>query len=210
MNKKNILTIIVFLSFTVLNAQKTSNDHPASVQINLGRSFSGTGDTMGFHFGFVHTNNFANKFNWFLGLEGTLHDDESNQLFFEDSNGKVANGTLHDVTGGLQLLAGIAYNFIHNTHHDFGIGLGAVFRYQATSINDIIYTFYPVATGFPVPVRVIINEEKQRTYSPGGTFRIHYNYKINNKYFVGFTGGTQFDTNDDVISYATLNIGFLL
>ncbi len=210
MKKTKILSLSILLVFLSLNAQKESNSKQPSFEVNIGRSFAGTGDTWGYQFGFTYTEVITKKLNWFVGLEGSLHDEEGDVLIFDDPNGNTINSTLYDVTGGIQLLGGVRYNFIQNTHHNLGLSLGGVFRYQASSVNDYIETIFPILTDYPVPVRVIINETKQRTYSPGGVFKVQYNYKFNNKYLLGLTAGIQNDTNEDIISFFTLGFGFML
>ena len=211
MNKNIFLSILAVFLISVLTAQTPTIDRPVSLEINLGRSFHGTGDIPGFHLGFTYTTPVSNKLHWFVGLEGTLHDKIINRLEFQNPvTGELLNSNLNGVTGGLQVTGGIQYNFIQRTKHNFGVSLGTVLRYQATSLNDFIEIDFPAATGLPIPVRVIVNYEPHRTFAVGGLLKMHYNYTIGNKYLIGFVGGSQLDTNEDIIHYVSLNFGFRL
>ena len=207
MKKTNLISLIAFIVTQVMNAQNISNDNQSSIEFNFGRNIHGSGDISGYQYGFVYTDVISNRFYWFLGFEGTLNDDADFPLTFEDTEGNVFDSTLHTVIAGFQLAGGIRYNIFQNKNHNFGISVGPVFRYQASSLNDDVSTLFPVITMLPAPVRIIINNEPARTFAVGGTLRLHYSYKINNKSFISIHGGFQGDTNGDTIPNLSLGFG---
>ena len=201
--KYNSLILFLLLSIS------TSAQNPlrSSTEIAFGRSTHGTGDLPGYYLGFQFDIPISSKFYWYLGMEATLNDAPDFPLFYEEPNGTMQNATLHFVTSGLQLIGGGGYRFVNTEKHEFGLSLNPLFRYQATSISDVIGTIYPAATGLPIPIRVIVSETPYRTYSVGASFKVKYQYKLNEKWQVGLMGGLQSDTNSDTIYYYGLQIG---
>jgi len=144
---------------------------------------------------------------WLVGFEGTFHDDPAgDQLFFE-VEGETIDGTIRFVTAGMQFVTCIKYNFLENYKNTFGIYILPLLRYQATSINDVIITVYPILTDLPIPVRVLENSEPSRTLSVGGAIRFNYNYTFNKGLYLGVLTGFQTDTNGDTIINAGLTFG---
>ncbi|MGB3775469.1 MAG: hypothetical protein WA951_09460, partial [Leeuwenhoekiella sp.] len=175
--------------------------------INFGRNFHGTGDISGYQYGISYNNYFSKRFFKTLAFEGTLNDKQGLLLVYEDPDGRTIDGTLNNVTGGFQLLGGLGFSFIRSQKHTAGISLSALARYQATSINDAQEVLYPALTDFPVPIRFIYNEERQRTLAVGGALKLFYTYQFKSNWLINLTGSFQQDTNGDTISAAMLGIG---
>lgn len=206
--KKHFFLLIIFITFNSFS-QTTPNSFSenSAIVFHFGTGIHGTGDTPGFNYGFNYKSFFQKNLFWNVGFEGTLHDSKQRAFIWEAPNGNVFDSTLHDVTAGFQLVLGIGYHIINSTHHKFGINLNALGRYQASSLNDLQETQYPLLTGYPVPIRFIINTTPSRTLAFGGAIKLFYDYKFENKYSIGLMGAFQMDTNGDVIPYAAIRLG---
>ncbi|MCF6347682.1 MAG: hypothetical protein L3J20_05195 [Flavobacteriaceae bacterium] len=198
--------IIVILFFIVLSTH-SQESKKSTLEFHFGRAKHGTGDIDGFLYGVQYQQAFGKKIYWVGGFEGTFHDAPNGDSLFFEYEGETFDSTIRFVTAGMQLVAGIKYNFLENKNHTFGIYALPLLRYQATSINDIIDTLYPIITDVPVPVRIIINEEPSRTLSFGGALRFNYNYTFNKGLYLGVLAGFQTDTNGDTMLNAGLTFG---
>jgi len=199
--------VLGFLFFLFFFNTFSQNDSTSNLEFGFGRSIHGTGDTPGYYFGFNYLNSISNKWHFQIGFEGTLNDSPDFGLIFEDDLGNVFDGSLHTVTSGFQLVSGVKYNFIQNSRHELGIGLLAIFRYQATSLSDVIDTLFPPITNLPFPVRNIIRFGPGRTFAVGGSIRLQYRYIFNNDFYLGINGAIQTDTNGDTIPNYFLTFG---
>ena len=199
----NSLLIFLLLPFSI----SAQNPLRSSTDIALGRSIHGTGDLAGYYLGFQFDLPITPKFYWYLGIEATVNDAPDFPLIYEEPNGNIQNGTLHFVTSGLQLIGGVGFKFVNSQRHVLGLNFNPLFRYQASSISDVIGTIYPAATGLPIPIRVIVSETPYRTYSVGASLKVKYQYQLNEKWQLGLMGGLQSDTNGDTIYYYGLQIG---
>lgn len=207
MNKFAILSFL-FLLVSITNAQTKTIDNKSFTNFNFGRNLHGTGDISGFHYGINYAQYINNeKFYWEIGFESTLNDDESIDYFFQDQQGNQLNGKSRNIIAGFQLIGGFGYHIIKTPHHQFGLSLDPLIRYQSNSIPDVVTTLFPVITDLPVPVQYTEFIEPFRTLAFGGSLRLNYNYKLNNNIMIGFTGAFQTDTNGDSISSILLNIG---
>ena len=192
------LTMLSFMMFSQENS---------SLEVFAGRSHHGTGDLQGFIIGFQNNKSLTPRLSWSLGLEATSNDSPDLPLIYQDPNGRTVDGTIHFVTTGLQIVVGLEYAFLQSQKHNLSLSLLPFFRYQATSINDVVGTLFPAGTGFPIPVRVIENINPARDYSPGASLRLNYSYKLKNQWSLGFMGGVQTDTNGDNLYYFGLKTG---
>ena len=196
-----------FLFSLALHAQVASVENNTSLYFNFGRSFNGTGDISGFQYGFIFSKPLGRKTFWSAGFEGTLHDDEIINYFFDDGQGNNFEGKSRFVTSGLQLVACFGYNFIKNRNHAFGLSTGPIVRYQSSSIPDVTRIFFPVITDLPFPVKVTEFTGSFRTISLGAVLKLNYYYTFKNSCLLGLTSGFQTDTNGDTISYISLGFG---
>ncbi len=206
MNK--LVTSLVFvLGFSSVIAQSANGNNRPNAFLSIGRSHTGTGDLNGFIFGFTYGEQMRNNLFWNASLESTLHDAETVDYFFIDESGNSFVGKSRYVTGGFQLISTLGYNVSLGSHHEIGLSLGPLLRYQSSSVPDAVSIFYPAITGLPQPVQIVEFTDAFKTISLGGTCRISYHYKINNALFLGLIGGFQTDTNGDTISYYSLLMG---
>ena len=176
------------------------------IQLIAGRSVHGTGDMVGLTFHTEYAEYFKKRFCWTIGLGGTIHDG-SFPVFFNDPSGNQIDGSIRYTTAGVQTTSFLGYDLITTSEHEFQIRLGALLRYQSSSISDEMSVYYPLATGLPIPVNAFVNHTPQKTFALGGSTQILYNYTINQKVSIGFLTGFQIDTNGDTISQISLTIG---
>ncbi len=199
--------LVFLILFCVVFSTYSQTSNKSTLEFSFGWAKHGTGDIGGFIYGAQYQQSFGEKIYWVVGFEGTFHDDPNgNQLFFE-VEGERFDSTIRFVTAGMQLVTGIKYNFFENKESTFGVYALPVFRYQATSINDLIDIEFPVITGLPVPVRIILNEEPSRTFSVGGAIRLNYNHTFKKGLYLGILTGFQADTNGDTVINAGLTFG---
>ena len=183
------------------------NEQEFYLEFSFGLSKHGSGDTSGYHYGINYGEEFSNKLYWQLGFEGTINDAPYFELYYEFPDGEQVDATLHTVTAGFQIAAGIKYNFIQTTNQQFGISFLPLFRYQATSLMDRDTVLYPAATGLPIPTRESVRYEPARTFAIGGSLRINYNFIIGNDFYLGLLGAFQIDSNGDTLPHFNLVLG---
>lgn len=206
--KKHLILFFLFILAAKISAQSERQNERFHLHISFGRSLNGTGDISGYQYGLeIGRYLRSSKFYWSVGLEGTLHDEETINFFFEDDQGNNLDGKSRFVTGGIQIVGGLGYQPVNNNRHNFGLSLGPLLRYQSSSIPDIVEITFPVATDLPFPIQQNIFREPFRTVSLGAALKIKYAYCFGNNFFLGLLGGIQTDTNGDTISQVAVMVG---
>ena len=109
---------------------------------------------------------------------------------------------------GLQIAGHIGYSIVRNIRNELQVKLGGLFRYQSSSLPYSITILYPAITNLDFPVIVFDNVGPLRTFVPGASIQIRYNYTFNNKLTLGILGGFQADTEGDNISQISITAGF--
>ncbi len=207
---KNLSTFLIVLFFCTSSYSQEKDDFSNTLSGEFGINQHGTGDIRGYTFGLRFNKSINKRFDLIIGFEGNLNDSKDSSFIWEDPDGNVYDSTPHDVIAGIQLSTGIGFNIVNSKRNKFGINPSVFARYQANSMFDTTITDYPILTGYPVPIRTYIREEKGNTTTVGGAIRLYYNYKINNKYFVGLNPGFQLDFNGDTMLFTTLAFGLNL
>ena len=204
---KNFYLFLIFLAITTLShSQNTSLRNTLTGEFGLNKH--GSGDITGFTYG-VRYNKVLNKtFDLIFSFEGNLNDREDTPFLWEDpNNGNIYNSTPHDVNAGFQINVGKGFNIINSRKHKFGINPSIFGRYSANSLFDVIVTDYPALTDFPVPIRYYYREDSGNQLTAGASFRLFYNYRISDKYFIGLNPGFQLDLYGNTILFTTLSFG---
>jgi len=202
-----IYAIVVSLPSFAQDNNFDGDNNNNYLEFSFGRSLHGTGDTHGYHYGFNYGREFSKRLFWQVGFEGSLNDAPDFSLTYEGPTGETIDASLHTVTAGFQIVAGIKYNFIQSDKHQFGLAILPLFRYQATSLSDIYETLYPGLTNLPFPVRNIIRLSPGRTFAFGGSFRLQYQYNFRSDFYIGALGAFQLDTNGDTLPHYSLRLG---
>lgn len=204
---KTFISILVFLVCSLLTySQKTNQTTNKHVQFNIGKSFHGTGDMRGVAFNFMYTHYFTKKLSWNIDFGATIHDD-SDPLYYTTPSGFGADGTIRYTTAGIQSSFGLGYSFLKIKENELGIKLNGLFRYQTTSIPDVLTILYPAGTGLPIPVVYFEQYEPARTVSIGAIGSLYYNYTFSKNISIGLLGNFQLDTNGDVLSQLGITVG---
>jgi hypothetical protein len=204
---KQLFFSFFFLFSLPLFSQKVKDSH--HIQLSAGRSFNGSGDIRGFVFSSQYSQYFQKekKLCWILDLSGTIHDGNL-PVFFNDANNDEIDGSIRYTVAGVQLTGYAGYSFLGNIDHEIQLRLGILFRYQSSSLPDDYSILYPAFTNLPYPVVVFNNTNPQRTFAPGGSIQLHYNYNVTDKISVGILTGFQADTEGDNLSHISLSTGF--
>jgi hypothetical protein len=164
---------------------------------NVGYGRAGTGDIYGVQVGFEYEKKFRPRLSWSTEFATTIHDGED--LFLVQLEGRPQEDMSYRFnTTGLQLAGKLGYHFLTEKRTDFGVKLGVLARYQTSTLssNEILF---PALTGYPLPVRILRNNEPQRTIAAGGLFQLFGRYTFQRNIALGATAGMQFDTNGDII-----------
>ena len=204
---KSFLLFSLFLASSYAFSQEKKKSHPEDFILYFGKSKHYSGDIGGLMFSTEYSKYLKQRLSLSLGIGGTIHDGSS-PLFFTDMNGNLVDGSIRFTVAGVQAHGLIGYNFLNNKIHELKLNLGVLFRYQSSSLYDVLTIYYPPITGLPIPVVVFNNVEPQRTYAAGIIGRISYSYLLNNNIIIGALAGYQFDTNGDNISQLLLGIGY--
>lgn len=209
MKFKNLL-VLFFILFLSTKFYSQEPQHKNTLSAEFGINQHGTGDINGFSYGLKFNHPLSKTFDLILGFEGNLNDSKGSAFFFDDPNGNTYDSTPHNVIAGLQINAGIGLNILNSKKHKFGLNPNIFGRYQALSAFSTIITDYPALTGYPIPIRTYIREEPGNTTTLGASVKIFYNYRINEKLFVGLNPGFQVDFNGDTMIFTTLAFGITL
>ena len=173
--------------------------------ISGGYSFHGSGDMRGVNQSVSFGRFLSRKLFWQSSVGWTLHDGEF--PLFTIVDGKKYDNSFRYTTGGFQLLSGFGFTVVKSVHHNFGLNLSGLVRYQSSSYFDHLETFQDPNGPIPFPATYIFNDSKQRTWSIGVSPALFYRYAFENGLMVGLESGIQFDTHGDVISNVSLTIG---
>tara|TARA_R110000868_G_C10938104_1_gene766843 strand:- start:285 stop:719 length:435 start_codon:yes stop_codon:yes gene_type:complete len=141
---KLLLILVFLLSYINLVSQNSNNSY---LELNFAKGVHGSGDMTGFQYGILFVQSFSKKLDWTLSFEGSLHDDPDTPLFYSDEWDPLYNSTLHNITSGLQLGAGVRFNIVDNRRHLFGLGLSSIYRHLVTSLPIVTIVEYPAITG---------------------------------------------------------------
>ncbi|WP_157488203.1 hypothetical protein [Dyadobacter crusticola] len=166
--------------------------------MNAGLVKLGTGDMFGLMFGFSYEKKFSPRLSWLADLSTTIHDGADLMLV------TIENQPTQDISyrytiAGAQVGGKLAYDFIKSSKIDFGMRLGALLHYQSSSLADQRAIYFPIVTGYPLPLTVTIHREPQRTFALGGQAQLFGNYNVNRKLAIGASLGLQLDTNGDTM-----------
>jgi hypothetical protein len=203
---KYILFFLLILEYSASRCQDKKSINKEDIKVYFGKSKHYSGDIPGIIFSTEYNRYFKNRLNWNLNMSGTIHDG-STPLFYIDPNGNPVDGSIRNTNGGLQFSGHIGYCLFKSQEHEFQIRLGSVLRYQSSSVPNETSIYYPIITGLPIPVVVVINVEPARSYSIGISGQILYTYSLNKKFLLGLLAGYQFDTNADNISQLSIFTG---
>ncbi|MBZ9629752.1 hypothetical protein LB465_03090 [Salegentibacter sp. LM13S] len=206
---KKIIALFLFIT-SISFAQEQTPKNPVSIIGEFGINKHGTGDMSGYLYGLRVHKPISKKFEIIASFEANLNDGEDSPFIWEDPNGNIYDSTLHDVLAGFQLNAGIGFNFINSKRSKFGVNPSIFGRYQTNSVFSESSIDYPIITGMPFPIRYLIRHEPGRTYAVGGSIRLYYHYKINDRFLLGINPGLQTDSQGDTMLFTSLSFGIFL
>lgn len=168
------------------------------ISANLGAGKHGTGDLYGLIVGFEYEQAFRPRLSWSTEFAATVHDGED-QLLVKRDNFPQEDMSYRFTTAGMQLAGKIGFHAFRTRIADVGVKLGAGVRYQSSSLADDSELIFPIATGYPVPVRVLRNTQPQRTIAAVGVLQLFARYTLRRNFALGGLLGGQVDTNGDTI-----------
>jgi hypothetical protein len=148
---------------------------------------------------------FSGKFSWTVGLGGSVNDDVIGIFYRDPASGQMADGSIRETAGGMQVTAEIGYSLIRNRQHELIVKFGTLGRYESSSRLKGFAIFFATPSGYP-DYR-IINKPKQRTFTGGGSITTGYNYTFTNNITLGIEGALQYHTNGTSLSRIGLTIG---
>jgi len=190
---------IAFLFTHISVAQTRSPDLSRSIAFNAGFTKHGTGDMRGIMFGFSYEKKFRPQLAWGVELGTTIHDG-SYGLLVNYNGQEPVDMSYRFTVAGAQLVGRVGYDFIRSPRIDLGLRLGALVRYQSSSLPNQLSTYFPgPGSQFPFPVYLAVQSEPQRTVSLGAQSQLFLNYNVGRKMFVGASAGLQLDTNGDTM-----------
>lgn len=200
------MKILLFVTLVIVQFHSYGQKQNEMLSLTAGPAFHGSGDMRGLNFNFEYKKYFRKKWYYSIDIGGHIHNQQF-YLFFTTPDGVDHDGSVRSTVAGLQAGGGIGYNFIRTYHHDLSIKTSAFYRYQSSSLYDVLTVLYEPATGLPFPVIVIQHKEAQKKFSPGLNLQLAYRYYFSRKYSIGIAGSFQFDTNGDNIMNGGLGIG---
>lgn len=202
--KTNLLVVFLFTCSTLSAQFQNPKRH---IQVSMGYSKHGSGDMEGIQFTTEYTDYFSSRLAWIVGFGGSMHDGSMPMYYINELSNKLEDASVRYTTSGIQANGFVGYSPLRNHQHEIQMRLGALVRYQSSSLSDIISITYPSLTGMPYPVVDFINRSPQRTLSIGGSMQLHYNYTINNKWSIGALAGYQIDSEGDYIHQFSASVG---
>ena len=199
---------LILLSFNYLSAQNVSDIPDKSIRFHIGSARLGTGNIRGIVQSIEFEKYFRRKLSWSAEIGSSVHSSSFPEFAIMPDGEKIYISYRYTVAG-LQLSGKGGYSFIRTNKSNFGLKIGALLRYQSSSLSNEVTTLYPAGSGLQYPVLIVINTEPQNTYAFGGSFQIFYNYAIKQKILLGLNTGFQADTNGDTMfPQLCLTIGY--
>lgn len=195
---RTLLLICSALLLSPFIQAQTRPEPTKSIALNAGIARHGTGDMKGLMFGFSYEKKFRPQISWIADLSTTIHDGQDLMLVTIE-NQPTQDISYRYTTAAVQLAGKVAYDFIRSPKVDLGVRLGTLLRYQSSSLANQVGVYYPIVTGYPLPLMLTIHTEPQRTFALGGQAQIFGNYNLNRKLAVGASLGLQLDTNGDTM-----------
>jgi hypothetical protein len=201
--KKYLLVTYIF--FSLYSFSQVTNPKK-QIELIIGRSVQGTGDSRGLIFAVEYSKYFKKKLNWSASIGATINDGIL-AIFYEYPSGVQNDGSIRYTTAGVQAMTHLGYDFLSSTKSDLLFKIGTVIRYQSSSYWDDVAVLLQPMTGLPYPVVVFRNSTPQRTVAIGSTTQIKYSFTTKHKISFGMLTGFQVDTNADTITHLSLTIG---
>ena len=199
---------LILLPFNYLSAQNVSDIPDKSIRFHIGSARLGTGDIKGIVQSIEFEKYFRRKLSWSAEIGSSVHSSSFPE-FVTIADGQKIDMSYRYTIAGLQLSGKAGYSFIRTNKSNFGLKVGALLRYQSSSLADEVATYYPGGTGLPFPALTLTNSEPQNTYALGGSFQLFYNYAIRQNILLGLNTGFQADTNGDTMfPQLCLTIGY--
>jgi hypothetical protein len=186
-------------------ARKSSKS--TSIQLDAGPNFHGTGDLAGYGFNVEASKHLKGKFSATLGIGSTIGQGTLPLSYF-DGAGKEVDASYRITTAGIQISAKLGYEWLSTKKLNIGTRLGVLTRFQSTSAFDERTVFFPIATGYPMPLTSTIHRSPQNTISLGGVAQWYVNYVVNEHTFLGVNASWQIDTRGDAIAQLMLHVGY--
>lgn len=196
--KSKLLLSVIFLIHVNTFGQGIQSMPNRIFSTNIGLGKLGTGDKYGFMIGMEYEKQFRPKLSWSTELTTTIHDGYD-LLVIEQSNGLKQDMSYRYTTAGVQLAGKLGYHFLRTKIADYGVKLGVLARYQSSSLANDREVIFPISTGYPFPVRILRNNDPQRTIAAGAILQAFTRYTFKKNITLGASIGLQIDTNQDVI-----------
>ncbi|ACT93119.1 hypothetical protein [Dyadobacter fermentans] len=193
--------LIIFVCLFIVKSSFGQSIQSIPVQFfssNIGLAKLGTGDSYGLMVGMEYERIFQQKFLWSTELATTIHDG-ADILKVKPDNLPEQDLSYRYTIAAVQVVGKVGHYFLRTNKFEIGGKVGALARFQSSSLADDREVLFPALTGYPLPLRINRNTEPQRTVSVGGTLQIFARHNFKNNWAIGTTTGLQLDTNGDVI-----------
>lgn len=212
MKKSPYLATIIALIFgfskpITVCGQALKSSKSISLQLDAGPNFHGTGDLAGYGFNVEASTHLKGKFSATVGIGSTIGQGTLPLSYF-DGAGEAVDASYRITTGGIQLSSKVGFEWISAKKFNLGTRLGALTRFQSTSAFDDYAVFFPIATGYPMPLTSTIHRSPQNTVAIGGLAQCYTNYFVNDHTYLGINASWQIDTRGDAIAQLMLHIGY--
>lgn len=196
---------VIFSFFLFLTIQQISFAQGQQLQLEAGRSYTGSGDMGGWAFTVGYEKRIKKQLSWEASVGANIYTD-TKAIFYEDSFGEQKDASIRIVTAGFQVAHVYGYHFLKKNDKDLFFKMGGLFRYQANSF-DGAGIYYPIITNMPFPLVLLDNRFPQNTISLGAISKIGFSSLLTRNLTLGLTCSFQLDTNGDNIMQLMLIIG---
>jgi len=144
-----------------------------------------------------------------LGIGSTISQGGT-PLTYLDAAGKAVDASYRITTAGFQVTSKLGLSWMTTQKFDLGTRIGLLARYESSSFFGDHTVYYPIVTGFPIPLSSIEQRNPQQTFALGGIAQMFLNYRVNKSTFIGLNASWQLDTEGNAIAQAMLHLGFRL
>lgn len=200
----------LLLSIPSISQTAPKQGQPIFLYANANRAFASTGDNYGLSVAIGVEKQTKKRGSITLEMLTTIHDDERGLFFEYPPGGPVNNGSIRTTTAGVQLAGMLGHALVKTNHWNLIAKLGALVRYQSTSIPDSYEIQYPAMTNLPYPVIVFDHWEPMRTYAVGGIGKLALRYNFNSNLSIEASSAFQADSNGDNFAHYGLSIGCMI
>jgi hypothetical protein len=204
--KTNLLFIIALFFLNSVEAQDDIN----AFQLDIGKSWHGTGDLDGMKVEVSYEHNFSRRLSLSNAIATTIHYGKDRGFNALIPGISPEANLMRFTTAGIQYSPLINFAVFSRAEQKIKLSGGAVCRFQSTSLPNL-FGYHQDGTGnTSQPYYIIYDHTNHNSISVGYAAEISYVTQATKKWQIGVKAAFQNDTNSDAITSVSLILGRIL